>query len=395
MEQIINKIKELSRNYLDDIKAIRTHLHQYPELSFEEFETSAFIQKKLDEYGIPYKNGFVKTGIVGKIEGKNPNKKVLALRADMDALPVKENDSHSICSKNSGVMHACGHDMHMASLLGTAKILQELKNEWEGTVLIIFQPGEELLPGGARMMMEEGALNPKPDLIIAQHVLPDMESGHVGFREGMYMASGDEIYLKIKGKGGHGAMPHRCDDTVLIASHIVVALQQVVSRRADIRIPTVLSFGRMIAEGATNIIPQEVAIEGTFRTMDEKWRAEAKQLITNIAQNTANGMGAVCEVDIKHGYPYLVNHIEHTRSAKGAAIAYLDSERVEDMDIRMTTEDFGFYSQKYPACFYRFGVKKEKSGGLHTSNFQADDQSLETSMGTMAYLAVDFLNKSE
>ena len=207
------------------------------------------------------------------------------------------------------------------------------------------------------------------------------------------MASGDEIYLKIKGKGGHGAMPHKCDDTVLIASHIVVALQQIVSRHADIRIPTVLTFGKMIAEGATNIIPSEVKLEGTFRTMNEEWRAKAKQLITDIAQNTAKGMGAQCEVDIKHGYPFLVNDINYTHSSKNAAIAYLGHGKVEDMDIRMTTEDFGFYSQKYPSCFYRFGVNKYKSGGLHTSGFEAEDMSLETSMGTMAYLAIDFLNK--
>ncbi len=393
MEHISDKIKKLSCQYLEEIRAIRTHLHQYPELSFEEFETSKFIQSQLDTYGIPYKNGFVKTGIVGEIKGKNPHKKILALRSDMDALPIQENQEHSICSKNNKAMHACGHDMHMASLLGTAKILNELKNEWEGTVLLIFQPGEELLPGGARMMMEEGALTPEPDLIMAQHVLPDMQSGHVGFREGMYMASGDEVYLNIKGKGGHGAMPHKCDDTILIASHIVVALQQIVSRRADIRIPTVLTFGKMIANGATNIIPSEVNIEGTFRTMDETWREKAKHLITDIAENTAKGMGAECEVKIKNGYPYLVNDIDYTRSAKNAAQAYLNSEKVEDMDIRMTTEDFGFYSQKYPSCFYRFGVKKENSGGLHTSNFQAEDSTLETSMGTMAYLAVDFLNK--
>jgi len=380
MENIARKIKELSQDYLKEIIAIRTHLHRYPELSFKEFETSKYIQSQLDSYGISYQNGFVKTGIVGRIEGVNPNKRVLALRADMDALPVTEDARHSICSKNKGVMHACGHDMHMASLLGTAKILQELRSEWEGTVLLIFQPGEELLPGGARLMMKEGALQPEPNLIMAQHVLPDMKSGHVGFREGMYMASGDEIYLKVKGKGGHGAMPHKCDDTVLIASHIVVALQQIVSRHADARTPTVLSFGRMIAEGATNIIPSEVHIEGTFRTMNEEWRAKAKQLITEIAQNTAMGMGAKCEVEIRHGYPFLVN-------------AYLDTERVEDMEIRMTTEDFGFYSQRYPSCFYRFGVKKEKSGGLHTSGFQAEDNSLATSMGTMAFLAIDYLNK--
>lgn len=393
MIDIKNKITEYAKSVKEEIIEIRSHLHKHPELSFEEFETSKFIQAKLDDYGISYKNGYVKTGIVGIIKGVNPQKKVIALRSDMDALPITENPENKHCSLNKGVMHACGHDMHIASLLGTAKILNALKSEWEGSILLIFQPGEELLPGGARLMMEEGALQPKPEWILGQHVLPDMPTGTVGFRSGMYMASGDEIYLTIKGKGGHAAMPHRCTDNVLIASHIIVALQQIVSRNCDARIPTVLSFGKIEANGATNIIPDEVKIAGTFRTMNEEWRAKAKQLITSIAQSTAKGMGAECEVDIRHGYPFLVNHENYTDKAKLDAISLLGEDKVVNMDIRMTTEDFGFYSQKYPTTFYRFGVKSDKNGALHTSNFEANEEALETSIKTMAWLAISYLNK--
>ncbi|RUT78495.1 M20 metallopeptidase family protein [Ancylomarina longa] len=392
MQELKTKIKEFAASINSEIKEIRAHLHANPELSFQEFETSKFIQTLLDKYGIPYQTGFVKTGIIGTIKGENPEKRVIALRSDMDALPIDENPENKFRSKNSGIMHACGHDMHMASLLGTAKILNQFKEKWEGTILLIFQPGEELLPGGARLMMEEGALQPEPEWVLGQHVLPDMPCGKVGFRSGMYMASGDEIYLTVKGKGGHAAMPHKCTDNVLIASHIIVALQQIVSRHCDARIPTVLSFGKVIANGATNIIPSEVSIEGTFRTMDEEWRAKAKELITNIAQSTAKGMGAECEVTIKHGYPFLVNNDQFTDLAKQNAIELLGEDKVVNMDIRMTTEDFGFYSQKYPATFYRFGVKSEKDGSLHTANFEANEEALETSMSVMAWLAISFLN---
>lgn len=393
MTNLKSNIREYSKSISSEIKEIRAHLHTNPELSFEEKETSKFIQSYLKELDIPFKSGFAKTGVVGKLEGKNPDSKVIALRSDMDALPIKENPNNQYCSKNDGVMHACGHDMHMASLLGTAKILSKYKDEWEGTILLIFQPGEELLPGGAKIMMKEGALQPKPEWILGQHVLPDMPAGTVGFRSGMYMASGDEIYLTVKGKGGHAAMPHKCTDNLLIASHIIVALQQIVSRHGDARIPTVLSFGKMIANGATNIIPDTVEIAGTFRTMNEEWRAKAKQLITNIARSTAAGMGAECEVDIRHGYPFLVNDEEIGDQAKANAIDLLGSENVVNMDIRMTTEDFGFYSHEYPVTFYRFGVQSEGSGSLHTSSFEANDDSLETSMSVMAWLAISYLNK--
>ncbi len=392
MNDLKENIKQYAKSILAEIQEVRQFLHQYPELSFQEVKTSQFIQDKLKSYGIPYKSGYVKTGVVAKLEGRNPSKKVIALRADLDALPITECAENSYCSKNSGVMHACGHDMHMASLLGVAKILKAYQEHWEGTVLFIFQPGEELLPGGAKLLLETDALTPKPDWIVGQHVLPDMPCGTVGFRSGMYMASGDEIYLTVKGEGGHAAMPNKCADTILVASHIIVALQQIVSRHCDPRIPTVLTFGDIQGKGATNIIPREVKIAGTFRTMNEEWRAKAKQLIESIAKHTAEGMGASCEVEIKHGYPFLVNHEKFTNAAKQNAIAFLGEQQVMDMDIRMTTEDFGYYSQCYPATFYRFGVKTENSGALHTSTFQANDKSLETAMGLMAWIAISFLN---
>ncbi len=392
MNDLKESIKKYTKSILAETQEIRQFLHQYPELSFQEVKTSQFIQNKLKDYGIPYKSGYAKTGIVAKLEGKNPNKKVIALRADLDALPITENPENKFCSKNKGVMHACGHDMHMAGLLGTAKILKEFQDHWEGTVLFIFQPGEELLPGGAKLLLETDALTPKPDWIVGQHVLPDMPCGTVGFRSGMYMASGDEIYLTVKGEGGHAAMPNRCADTILTASHIIVALQQIVSRHCDPRIPTVLTFGDIQGRGATNIIPSEVKIAGTFRTMNEEWRAKAKQLIISIAKHTAEGMGAACEVEIKDGYPFLINDEKLTNQAKQNAVDFLGKQYVTNMDIRMTTEDFGYYSQHYPATFYRFGVKTENSGALHTPTFQADDKSLETAMGLMTWIAISFLN---
>jgi amidohydrolase len=395
MTALIERIKELSAKQLTEITHIRHHLHQHPELSFKENQTSIYIQEKLKSIGIGFKAGYAGTGIVAKLEGKNPSKHVIALRADIDALPIDEATDVPFKSVNNGVMHACGHDAHAASLLGTAKILKELKDHWEGTILFIFQPGEETFPGGAKLMMEEGALdNPKPEIILGQHVLPDMHTGHVGFKEGIYMASGDEIYITIKGKGGHAAMPHTLNDTVLIASHIVVSLQQIVSRIVPADIPTVLSFGKFIANGATNVIPEKVELAGTLRTMNEEWRAVIKDRIRTIATSIAEGMGASCEIKINDGYPVVFNNESLTKQMSELAGEYLGDQHVESMDIRMTAEDFGYYTQKYPCCFYRFGVKQSKgaTGSLHTSVFSLNDQALETSSGLMAWLAISWLN---
>lgn len=392
----ITELAGIVRNKAADLQqelvAVRRHLHMYPELSMQEEKTSAYIQSKLKEYGIPFTAGIAVHGVVGLIKGKNPEKKVIALRADMDALPILEKNQTGYTSQNPGVMHACGHDVHMTSLLGAAKIINELSNSFEGTVKLIFQPSEEKFPGGASMMIKEGVLeNPVPSTMFGQHVLPTLEAGKVGMKPGKYMASTDEVYLTVKGRGGHGATPELNVDPVLIAAHILVALQQIVSRNAPPQLPAVLSFGRFIAEGRTNIIPNEVKLDGTLRTFDEKWRMEAHQKITQMAASIAEGMGGTCEVFIDKGYPFLVNDEQTTAKAKQYATEYLGSENVMDLDLRMTAEDFAYFSQSVPSCFYRLGIRNESRGiihNLHTDQFDVDESSLETGAGLMAWMAL-------
>jgi len=389
------KIRELAKTSWQEIVDVRRHIHANPELSFEEHNTSAFIAGKLKEFGISFKQGIVKTGIVAEIHGKNPLAKTIALRADMDALPILEENKTDYVSRNKGVMHACGHDVHTASLLGVAKILSQLKNEFEGTVRLIFQPGEEKLPGGASLMIKEGVLeNPRPAGIIGQHVFPSMEGGKVGFRKGMYMASTDEIYITVRGKGGHAAMPSTYNNPIYIASQVLLELKKEFMD-ADTRqvpdVPTVLAFGRFIANGATNVIPDEVKIEGTFRTMNEGWRKEAHKKMKATAQKVASNLGGNCEFAIMDGYPFLINNEAMTEKAIAHAKEYLGETNVEELDLRMTAEDFAFYSQVVPACFYRLGtgnVSKGITSGVHTSTFDIDERALETGMGLMAWLAV-------
>lgn len=368
----------------------------HPELSYEEYETAAFVAKELREIGLEPIEGVAKTGVVALIKGKNPESRTIALRGDMDALPILEQNDVPYKSKNEGVMHACGHDVHTSSLLGAARILNDLKDDFEGTIKLIFQPGEEKNPGGASLMIKDGVLkNPAPQTIHGQHVYPLIPVGKVGFRSGMYMASADEVYLTIKGKGGHGAIPEMLTDTVLITSHIIVALQQIISRNADPKKPTVLSFGKVEAKGATNIIPDEVKVAGTFRAMDEEWRAKAHELITNMAQSIAKGMGAECDVNIDKGYPFLQNDPELTSQSRAAAAEYLGEENIVDLDLWMGAEDFSYYSQEIPACFYRLGTRNEERGitsYVHTPTFDIDENALEIGCGLMAWLAFKQLN---
>ncbi len=387
------KIKQLANQFHQEIVEVRRHLHQYPELSYQEVETGKFIAGKLTEFGIPNEHGWGENGVVAMLEGKNPNLKVIALRGDIDALPIQEANDVPYRSKNEGVMHACGHDVHASSLLGVAKILNEIKDEFEGTVKFIFQPAEEKLPGGASVLIEQGVLeNPAPTSIFGQHVHPPMEVGKVGMRAGMYMASADEIYVTVKGQGGHGALPQDCIDPILIAAHIVTGLQQVVSRNADPIIPAVLTFGKINSTGgASNVIPNEVKLEGTFRTMNEEWRAEAHQRMTKIAEGIAEGMGGNCEFFIKNGYPFLSNNEPLTRRAFAWAQEFLGKENVVELPIRMTAEDFSYYSQKMPACFYRLGtgnLARDITSPVHTDTFDVDEKSLEIGMGLMSWLAV-------
>lgn len=396
MKNLKEKIRASAIANLKEITSVRRHFHQNPELSRLEFKTSEYIISKLKEYGITNIKVMAKTGIVALVEGKNPETKTIGLRADMDALPIHEATEVPFKSICDGVMHACGHDVHMASLLGTAKILNELKGEFQGTVKLIFQPSEEKYPGGAIMMINEGVLkNPSPVMMFGQHVLPTLEVGKVGMKPGKYMASTDEIFLTINGKGGHGATPELNIDPVLIASHIIVALQQIVSRNALPTLPSVLSFGRIVGNGRTNIIPDKVIVEGTFRTYDENWRADAHNRITKMAQMIAESMGGSCEVFIDKGYPFLVNDDNSTMKAKQYAIDFLGGENVVDLDMRLTAEDFAYFSQRVPSCFYRLGCMNEKKGivaNLHSPDFDVDENCLETGMGLMAFITINELN---
>ncbi len=390
--ELKERIKSLAKSNFEEINEAREHLHANPELSFEEFKTAEFISQKLKEWDIPHETGVAETGVVVLIKGKNPDKKVTALRADIDALPITEQNDVPYKSTNIGVMHACGHDVHTSSMLGTAKILHELKDQFEGTAKLIFQPGEEKVPGGASLMIKAGVLQkPEVNNIIGQHVMPLIPVGKVGFRSGMYMASADELYVKVIGKGGHGAMPEMNVDPVIISAHILVALQQIVSRHASPKIPSVLSFGKVIAEGATNVIPNEVYIEGTFRTFNEEWRQSAHQKMKKMAQGMAESMGAKCEFEVRKGYPFLVNEPELTDRAKSKAIEFLGKENVLDLDLWLAAEDFAYFSQEKPACFYRLGVRNEAKGitsSVHTPTFDIDSAALETGMGLMSWLAI-------
>lgn len=389
---LLERIRQISVSNSNDTVLLRRYLHAHPELSYQEYNTVKYVAGQLKAAGIESIQPIATTGLIAEIRGRNPSKKMVALRADMDALPITEANEVPYKSTNVGVMHACGHDVHTSSLLGTARILNSLRDEFEGTVRFLFQPGEEKNPGGASYMIQEGALkNPAPSAIMGQHVFPLLAAGKIGFREGMYMASADEIYLKVIGKGGHGAAPDLCIDPIVIASHIIVALQQVISRNANPRQPTVLTFGNIIGHGATNIIPNEVNIAGTFRAMNEEWRESALVKIKKMAESLAEGMGGRCEVDISKGYPYLENNPELTRRIRASAEEYVGIENVVNLDISLGAEDFSYYSQIIPASFYRLGTRNEAKGitsYVHTPTFDIDEDALAIGPGLMAWMAV-------
>jgi hippurate hydrolase len=388
---MIEKIKELSRKYADEFKDIRHHLHSNPELSYEEHNTSLFIREKLKSWNIPFEIKAT-TGVVGLIEGKNPSTRIVALRADMDALPIHEQNDIPYKSKNPGVMHACGHDVHTTCLLGAAKILAETRNEWEGTVKLIFQPGEEKNPGGASIMIKEGVLeNPAPQKIYALHVNPLIEVGQFSFRGGMIMASADEIYITIKAKGGHAAAPQFTADPILIASHLVISLQHIVSRNNNPFNPCVLSITAFNAGNTTNVIPSEVKLMGTLRAMNEEWRFKAHELIINQATSLVSSMGAEADIKIDVGYPFVYNDEKLSAEARMKAEQFAGKENVSETELRMGAEDFAYYSHKIPACFFRLGVANKSKGitsGVHTSTFNIDESAIENGMGMMAWLAL-------
>lgn len=386
---MLEKIKSLAKQYAPEFVDIRHHLHAHPELSYQEFETARFVQQKLQEFGIPFEIKAT-TGVIGLIKGKNPDKRTIALRGDMDALPIQEENNIPYRSTREGVMHACGHDVHTTCLLGAAKILNGLKDEWEGTVKLIFQPGEEKNPGGASLLIKEGVLeNPRPSCIFGLHVHPGLAVGKMSFRSGKVMASADELYITIKGKGGHAASPHLCIDPILIASHLIVSLQQIVSRNNNPHNPTVLSITAIQGGSTTNVIPNEVKLKGTFRAMDEGWRFKAHDLIRQLSANLVKSMGGEIDLLIDVGYPSVYNNEALHEIALVKAADYIGAANVEETEKRMGAEDFGYYSQQIPGCFFRLGVMNEAKGitsNVHTPTFNIDESAIETGIGMMAWL---------
>lgn len=386
---MLEKIKSLAKQYAPEFVDIRHHLHAHPELSYQEFETARFVQQKLQEFGIPFEIKAT-TGVIGLIKGKNPDKRTIALRGDMDALPIQEENNIPYRSTREGVMHACGHDVHTTCLLGAAKILNGLKDEWEGTVKLIFQPGEEKNPGGASLLIKEGVLeNPRPSCIFGLHVHPGLAVGKMSFRSGKVMASADELYITIKGKGGHAASPHLCIDPILIASHLIVSLQQIVSRNNNPHNPTVLSITAIQGGSTTNVIPNEVKLKGTFRAMDEGWRFKAHDLIRQLSTNLVKSMGGEIDLLIDVGYPSVYNNEALHEIALVKAADYIGAANVEETEKRMGAEDFGYYSQQIPGCFFRLGVMNEAKGitsNVHTPTFNIDESAIETGIGMMAWL---------
>jgi hippurate hydrolase len=396
---MINQIRTKATSLLGEWKRIREQIHAHPELSFQEFETAKFIAAELNKLNIPFTQGIAGTGIVAIIEGKNPTQKCLAIRAELDALPITELNNVPYKSCNEGIMHACGHDVHAACLLGVAKLMHEMRDEWQGTLKLIFQPGEEMHPGGGSLMIAEGVLNnPKVDAILALHVYPHLPAGVVGFKAGQYMASTDEILIKVEGKGGHAALPHQTIDPIAIAAQMIVSRQQIISRKSNPIVPAVLSFGKIVGGTANNIIPGVVEIEGTLRTMDEKWRAQAHQLIKDVATNTATSFGATATVHIPKGYPSLFNNEALTAQVRGWANSYLGANQVKELSLRMTADDFAFYGQQIPGCYFRLGTNtnnENNTASVHNAHFDIDEHALSTGVGLMTFAAYSYLQTNE
>lgn len=394
MPEIKELILEKSAELKDEVIQLRRHFHRHPELSYEERETANFICGWLDQNKIAYKKGIAGTGIIGTINGKSGGK-VIALRAEMDALPITERNITEYSSRNPGKMHACGHDAHLAMLLGSTKLLNSISDKFSGTILLIFQPGEEKSPGGARLLIETGELgNPKPDLVIAQHVLPELESGKVGYKSGRYMASCDEIYITVTGKGGHAALPGLTTDQIYIASKLVIRLKERMIEQQKVKnIPTVLGIGRISGEGATNIIPEKVFISGTFRTFDEQWRGEGLALIKTVSEETATEFGVKIDVNIAEGYPVLHNDETLTSLSIGFSEELLGKNKIETFETRMSSDDFSFYSALAPSLYYRVGIRKKDTEmlKLHTPDFDIDESGMQTGVANLSWLVYNFL----
>jgi amidohydrolase len=398
MQRVKEIILQKSSSLKNEVIRLRRHFHMNPELSFNETGTASFIAGYLHENNISFRDGIAGTGIIGRIDGNKKGNMVIAVRAEMDGLPVSETNKTSYTSNKRSVMHACGHDAHMAMLLGAARIMYDMRDQFSGTILLLFQPGEEKSPGGARLMIESGELGkPKPDIIIAQHVLPELETGRTGYKPGRYMASCDEIYITVAGTGGHAALPGLTTDQILITSHLVIRLKEAITKKASgSNIPTVFGIGKISGEGATNIIPDKVEIAGTFRTFDEEWRKESQELIKSVCEKTATEFGVKVILNIAEGYPVLINDEKLTTEAITLSSDLLGKNKVEVYtETRMSSDDFSFYSGLAPSLYFRIGIKKEgtEMKKLHSSDFDIDEESLETGVSNLCWLVLNLLSK--
>ncbi len=404
---LIQSIKQQAELAQDFVQQVRRHLHTNPELSFEEKETSAFIASKLDLLGIDYTDHIGGYGIRALVKGTGSGFRTTsassfeaasacaALRADMDALPINEKTGLDFASQKPGIMHACGHDMHSSMLLGAAKILQELRHLFAGTIMLVFQPAEEKVPGGAKTMLDDGLFDTRvPDSIVGQHINPQLEAGLVGFCSGLFMASVDDYKITIKGKGGHGASPHLCVDPVFVAAQVITACQSFVSRRSNPLQPNVLTFGKVLADGAFNIIPDEVYLECTFRTFNEAWRQEIAHELPRCIKQLCQALGANAEVELLNGYPAVFNHLELTEKMRAKAVDFLGAQRVVDLPAVMWAEDFAYYGTQTKACFYNIGTANQAKGWtspLHSPTMIPDESVLTDGVGLLAWLGLSQL----
>lgn len=395
MNDLINIITHKVENTAEATWQLRCLLHQNPELSYKEFETQQLVINQLKKIGIVDIKKMANTGVVALIHGAEEGD-CIALRADMDALPIHETNEVEYKSKNDGIMHACGHDFHTANLLGVAQILFELKSKFKGTFKLIFQPGEEKNPGGASIMIAEGILeNPQVKQALALHVFPALQAGQVGFYKGLYMASCDEVYVTITGKGGHAATPQLINNPIYPMSELILSTQKINEEATSNNIEHVLTFGKIEANGATNIVPQTIKIHGTFRSKNETWRASVHQKLNDLADTIAKKHSVSIDMKIAIGYPCLVNDIALTTQIEKYTKELLGEACIQTLEKRMTSEDFAFFSQKIPVCYYRIGTASANGGNahnVHTSDFDIEKSAMKIALKSMSYAAIQLIN---
>jgi hippurate hydrolase len=401
---LLSTLRSRSADLHPRVVDLRRRIHRNPELSRNEHDTAALVADALHEIGLDrVETGIYGTGVLGTLAGGRPGRTVL-LRADLDALPIQEETGLDFASQNEGIMHACGHDAHTASLLGTAQILADIRSRVPGTIRFCFQPTEEKIPGGATFMIEEGVLEargdePAVDYVLGQHVRPDLPAGAIGVRGGPFMASADEVHVTVRGEGGHAASPHELtSDATVAAAHVVTALQTVVSRNSPPGTPSILTIGRFVADGATNVIPPSAHLEGTFRTMDDEWRAEAHDRIRQVVRRTAQAHGAEADVDVRVGYPAVHNDPSAASVVQSAAREYVGETGTVDLDPWYAGEDFAYFTNARPGVFYALGVGNKDAGivhGLHTSQFTIDEDALRIGPGFMALAAIRLAGRGQ